>query len=115
MRTWIYTVLVTRLFALNGFEYNVTTTSADVKCFNDQYRALEFIDGMVDTHLRRGYFIVDSDAPDDDVDYSFMCRLKDEQGHTVVLELAWKKVEGALFSYQDSSTMGPSKLESRPT
>lgn len=115
MKTWIYTVLITRLFTLNGFEYTVSTSSADVKCFIDHDHALEFIDGTVDTHLRRGYYITDSDAPDNDENYSFMCRLADEQGHVIVLELAWKQVEGALFSYQDSSTQTPSKSESKPT
>lgn len=100
MRIWIYTVLVTRLFALNGFEYNVMTTSADVKCFNDFNRALGFIDDMKDTHLRSGYFVVDSGAPDDDEDYSYMCRLKDGRGHIVVFELAGKTVEGPIYLYQ---------------
>lgn len=115
MKTWIYTVLIKRFYVSNGVEYPMTPTSADIDCFTSHDQAYKHIDDHVDKLRAQGYRITDSDAPDDDSMYSFMVRLEDKTGQSVVLELAWKIAEGPVFNFQDMPTQTPSKAESKQT
>lgn len=115
MKTWIYTVLIKRFYVSNGVEYPMTPTSADIDCFASHDQAILRIDDRVEKLCAQGYHIEDSDAPDDDSMYSFMVRLEDETGQSVVLELACKIAEGPVFSFQDRPTQAPSKSDSKQT
>ena len=113
MKIWIYTVLIKRIYPYHGVEYADTPSSRDIDCFTSHEQAMRHYDNLVDALRSQGYHITDSDAPDEDGDYSLMVRLENEAGHAAVIELAWKTAEAPTYCFDKASVQAPSKHESK--
>lgn len=97
MVTWIYALVVTSFYRLNGTEYACALDGADVQLFADYDEACWQKTRLQDGFYKEGYHIVGSDYQSGGEGVCYWTRIEKSDGTAHVLAIYRKSVVGDLF------------------